>query len=87
MRNRLVEQVNELKKMNWGNAQEKVNIPTKYTASILHNTRQIYKTIEDYLSREHLIEIFNVIFSDIKDNYLPVFENTVIESKLAAKRY
>jgi len=86
MKNRLIEQCNELKKMSWGNAQEKVNIPTKYSAGILHNTRQIYKTIEDFLSRDQLVEIFNVIFTDIKDYYLPIFDNTNIESKLAAKR-
>jgi len=87
LKTKLIEQCNELKKMNWANTQEKINIPTKHSASILHNTRQIYKTIEDYLSKENLIEIFNVIFSDIKDYYLPIFQATSVESKLAAKRY
>jgi len=86
LKTKLIEQCNDLKKMNWANTQEKINIPTKHSASILHNTRQIYKTIEDYLSKENLIEIFNVIFSDIKDYYLPIFQATSVESKLAAKR-
>jgi hypothetical protein len=58
-----------------------------HSASILNSIRQMYKLIEDILFREHLVSIFSAVFTDIKQTFLPIFENIVVESKTAAKRY
>ena len=76
----------DLKNIGWGDPQGKVNIPTKSSAGILHNTRQMYKNIEDILIREHLIDVFNSIFKDLKEHFIPVFEGLPIENRIAAKR-
>jgi len=86
LKNKLIEQCTDLRHLNWGHNQLKVNIPTKSSASILHNIRQMYKSIEDVLFREQLVDLFESIFSDLKNNYLPIFEGLNIENKLAAKR-
>ena len=72
--------------MNWGNTEGKINIPTKSSASILHNIRQMYKNIEDVLFKEQLVALFAQIFLDLMENYIPIFENLEVENKLAAKR-
>jgi len=86
LKSKLVEQCNELKKINWASTQDKINIPTKSSASILNSIRQMYKLIEDILFREHLLSIFSAVFTDIKQNFVPIFENLNVESKTAAKR-
>ena len=83
---RLIEQCKEFKFIKWGDSQGKINIPTKSSASILHNTRQMYKNLEDVLFREQLVDLFNAVFADIKAVYVPLFEQVDVENRLAAKR-
>jgi len=46
----------------------------------------MYKNIEDVLFKEQLVDLFSTIFVDLKENYIPIFENLEVENKLAAKR-
>jgi len=86
LKSKLVEQSNELKKLNWGNVQEKITTPTKSTTNILTNTKQMYKQIQAFLLKEQLINIAKAILDDLKILMLPVYENINVENRIAAKR-
>ncbi len=83
----MTEQSNELKKLNWGNVQEKITTPTKSTTNILTNTKQMYKQIQAFLLKEQLVTIAKGILEDLKIQMLPVYENINVENRIAAKRY
>jgi len=87
LKSKLVEQSNELKKLNWGNVQEKITTPTKSTTNILTNTKQMYKQIQAFLLKEQLVIIAKDILADLKTYMLPVYENINVENRIAAKRY
>lgn len=82
----MIEQANELKKINWANAQGKTETPTKFTANILTNTKQMCKQIQAYLLQDQLIFISKCLLDDIKTSLLPVYENINVETRIAAKR-
>lgn len=82
---RLIQQCDELQKLDWSSS-EKMNIPSQYSASILHNTRQFYRTIEEFLLERHLVTLFTTVVVDIKSNYLKLFNEFKVEDSLAAKR-
>jgi len=86
LKSKLVEQSNELKKLNWGNVQEKITTPTKSTTNILTNTKQMYKQIQAFLLKDQLINIAKAILDDLKTYMLPVYENINVENRIAAKR-
>jgi len=46
----------------------------------------MYRLIEDLVFQEHLISIFDSVFNDIKESFLPIFESLTVESQIAAKR-
>lgn len=64
-----------LKKLDWNDPNEKINIPTKFSAQILTNVKSLLSNIEDYLLTDDLIKIFKNIIKDIFQYYLPIFEN------------
>lgn len=71
--------------MEWG-VEEKINIPTKQSANILHTTWQFYRVVEEDLLQGHMLNLFKNILTDIKNHYLKIFKETKIENSLAAKR-
>lgn len=82
---RLIQQCTELRKLDWS-SQEKMNIPSQYSASILHNTRQFYRAIEEFLLQGYLVTLFSTVVADINSNYLKLFDEVKIEDSLVAKR-
>ena len=76
-----------IKNLEWHSKSEKLNIPTKFSAQILANTKQIFVNIEEYYTKENLVAVFQGVLADIIKHYLGVFENLAIENKTAAARY
>lgn len=83
---RLVQNSDSLKSLEWHNKNEKINIPTKQSAQILANTKQIYSNIEEYYTKENLQSVFVGVLDDIIKYYLGTFQSISIENKTAAGR-
>ena len=84
---RITQSCTSISQLEWTNQTAKINIPTKFTAQILANTRTMSMNIEDYFLPEDLIAIFTKVFENLKTNYLKVFTALEIESRLVAQRY
>ena len=75
-----------IEKINWHLATESVNIPTKFSAQILANTRTMYNSLEDYVDPDDLIKVFQQIINAIQKKYLAIFEKMQINSRITAQR-
>jgi len=86
LKERLTQMCASIEKLGWHRPQENINIPTKFSAQILANTRTMYNSVEDFFIPEDLIKVFQQIVDDISDNYLAIFEKMTVESKTTAQR-
>jgi len=80
-----VEQCKDLSNNNW--KAEKMVLPTKQTATILHSFRQLLHLVEGVLGVEETIQLFNDIFQDMIENYLTIFQNIGLDSPILVSRY
>ncbi|KAM3147169.1 Vacuolar protein sorting-associated protein 54 [Paramecium bursaria] len=71
---RFQEQFDEIAKQLW-NDQLKLITPTKYTSSIIQNTRSLYQAVDEILIQQDLKTIFQSIFGYLKQDYLKTFRN------------
>ena len=77
----------KIEALGWHNPQENINIPTKFSAQILANSRTMYNQIEDFSIPEDLVNIFQIIVDEIADNYIIIFEKMNIQTRTTALRY
>ena len=83
---RLIGNCESIRTLEWHNKTEKFNIPTKFSAQIIVNTKQIYVNIEEYYTKENLKSVFNAVLDDIIKYYIGTFETIKIDNKTSAPR-
>ena len=76
-----------IRSLEWHNKNEKFNIPTKFSAQIIVNTKQIYVNIEEYYTKENLKSVFQTVLDDIIKYYIGTFAAIKIDNKTSALRW
>ena len=76
-----------LKDIDWNSQKSRLNIPTKATAHILSDTKQMLLSVEDNLLHSEFLSILKEMLSNSLSSYISYYKEISIETKHGATKF